>query len=85
MPARLSSLAYDATALAAVLARSVTGDEQPYTRSTLTNPRGFAGIDGIFRFRSDGLTERGLAVLEMQSGKARVVDPAPTAFISPES
>ena len=48
----------------------------------MTNPRGFAGIDGIFRFRNDGLAERGLAVLEIQSGKARVIDPAPTAFIS---
>jgi len=85
MPLRLSSLAYDATALAAVLARSVAEDEPPYTRENLINPRGFAGIDGIFRFRSDGLSERGLAVLEIRSGKARVVDPAPTAFISPES
>lgn len=79
-PMRLASLAYDATALAAVLARN--GNGAPYSREQLTNPRGFAGIDGIFRFRSDGLSERGLAVLEIQSGQARVVDPAPTAFIS---
>lgn len=78
-PPRLASLAYDSTALAAVLART-SGD--PYTRAQLTNPRGFAGIDGVFRFRPDGLAERGLAVLEIQSGKARVIDPAPTAFIS---
>lgn len=80
-PPRLASLAYDATALSAVLAR--TG--QPghiYSRDVLTNPRGFAGIDGVFRFRSDGLSERGLAVLEIQSGRDVVVDPAPTAFIS---
>jgi branched-chain amino acid transport system substrate-binding protein len=80
-PQRLSSLAYDATALAAVLARSAQ-DSTPYTSSALTNPRGFAGIDGIFRFRPDGLSERGLAVLEIRPGKARVIDPAPTAFIS---
>lgn len=79
-PLRLSSLAYDATALAAVLART-TDDSSPYSRDRMTNPRGFAGIDGIFRFRSDGLAERGLAVLEIQSGRARVVDPAPTAFV----
>lgn len=78
-PIRLSSLAYDATALAAVLAR--TGND-PYSRSNMTNPRGFAGIDGIFRFRPDGLNERGLAILEIQAGRARVIDPAPTAFIS---
>lgn len=80
-PARLASLAYDATALAAVLAHSGDGN-MPYSRDHLVSARGFAGIDGIFRFRSDGLAERGLAVLEVQSGKSRVVDPAPTAFIS---
>lgn len=78
---RLATLAYDATALSAVLSRNA-GAGEVYSRQRLTNPRGFAGIDGLFRFRSDGLSERGLAVLEIQSGKARVVDPAPTAFAS---
>jgi ABC-type branched-subunit amino acid transport system substrate-binding protein len=77
-PPRLASLAYDATALAAVLAR--TEPAAPYSRANMTNPRGFAGIDGIFRFRADGMAERGLAVLELASGKPRLVDPAPTAF-----
>ncbi len=77
-PLRLASLSYDATALAAVLAR--TGGDNPYTHSALTNSRGFAGIDGIFRFRGDGLSERGLAVLEIKPGHTEVVDPAPTAF-----
>lgn len=76
---RLTTLAYDATALSAVLSRNA-GSGDVYSRQRLTNPRGFAGIDGLFRFRSDGLSERGLAVLEIQSGRARVVDPAPTAF-----
>lgn len=84
-PLRLSSLAYDATALAAVLARSPQNADAPYNREALTNPRGFAGIDGIFRFRPDGLSERGLAVLEVQSGRTVVVDHAPTAFIPPGS
>lgn len=77
---RLASLAYDATAMSAVLARS--GGDKPYTRSAMTHPRGFAGIDGVFRFRADGLSERGLAILEIQSGRLRVIDPAPTAFIA---
>lgn len=80
-PMRLASLAYDATALAAVLARTPHSGSA-YSYDTLTNPRGFAGIDGIFRFRSDGLSERGLAVLEVQPGRPRVIDPAPSAFIS---
>lgn len=77
---RLSTLAYDSTALAAVLAR--VSPQDPYNRANMTNPRGFAGIDGIFRFRPDGLVERGLAILELKDGKIRVVDPAPTAFSS---
>jgi len=81
-PVRIASLAYDATALAAVLARSKVDDLQsPYTHDNLTNPRGFAGIDGVFRFREDGLSERGLAILEVSSGKMKVVDKAPTSFI----
>ncbi len=31
----------------------------------LTNPSGFAGIDGVFRFRPDGTNQRGLAVLRV--------------------
>lgn len=79
-PPRLASLAYDATALAAVLGHM--GGDAPYGRANLTNPRGFAGIDGIFRFRPDGLAERGLAVLEITQAGPRLVDPAPTAFVA---
>jgi branched-chain amino acid transport system substrate-binding protein len=78
-PPRLATLAYDATALAAVLSRGT--HDKPYSRQRLTNPRGFAGIDGVFRLRPDGLNDRGLAVLEVQSGRARVIDAAPTAFV----
>lgn len=77
---RLATLAYDATALAAVIARGYWGEYTPYNHATLTNPRGFAGIDGIFRFRADGLVERGLAVLEINNGFLRVIDDAPNAF-----
>jgi len=79
-PVRIASLAYDATALAAVLART-SGSVSPYTHDNLTNQRGFAGIDGIFRFRDDGLSERGLAILEIKPNEMRVIDKAPTAFI----
>jgi hypothetical protein len=78
-PQRLATLAYDATALAAVLARSDTSG-QPYSRDRMTASRGFAGIDGVFRFRTDGLAERALAVVEIRGGRTVVIDPAPTAF-----
>lgn len=78
-PPQLASLAYDAVSLVALLANG-----PPYKRFTaqaLTDPNGFAGVDGIFRFRSDGTSERGLAVLTIDPGGAfRVVSPAPTTF-----
>ncbi len=78
VPPRIASLAYDAAALAAVLARTRT---QPYYDDAgLTNPAGFAGIDGIFRFRPDGISERGLAVLEVRPDGLKVVSPAPVTF-----
>ncbi len=58
-PVRTATLAYDAVALVAALAR--TQGAQRFAPETLTNPSGFAGIDGLFRFRSDGTNERGLA------------------------
>ncbi|HEY8191375.1 MAG TPA: penicillin-binding protein activator, partial [Alphaproteobacteria bacterium] len=81
-PPRLSTLAYDATALAAVLAR--TGYSQngrpAFDQVSLTNPNGFAGIDGIFRFRPDGLVERAMAVLEFRGGRIVQIDPAAKTF-----
>ncbi len=77
-PPRIATLAYDATALAAVLARGAEGPD--FSADALANPNGFAGADGIFRFRSDGTAERGLAVLEVQRDGFKVVSPAPEDF-----
>jgi branched-chain amino acid transport system substrate-binding protein len=77
-PPRLATLAYDATALAAVLARNPNGPD--FSAAALTNPSGFAGVDGIFRLRPDGLIQRGLAVLEVHRNGNTVVSPAPTTF-----
>ena len=46
----------------------------------LTNASGFAGIDGIFRFRPDGTNERGLAVMRVAPSGGQVISPAPRAF-----
>lgn len=76
-PLRVASLAFDAVAMAAVLARD---GEQPYTARRLTDPNGFAGYDGLFRLLPDGSNQRGLAVLEVGQRSFRVIDPAPTTF-----
>lgn len=81
IPARLATLAYDAVALAAVLARAEGGAD--FSNKALTNPAGFAGRDGIFRLLADGTNERGLAVMELRGKETRVISPAPTAFPRP--
>jgi branched-chain amino acid transport system substrate-binding protein len=77
-PVRTATLAYDAVALAAALVK--TQGPQRFSEQVLTNPSGFTGIDGVFRFRSDGPSERGLAVLRVTPSGGQVVSPAPHSF-----
>jgi ABC-type branched-subunit amino acid transport system substrate-binding protein len=75
-PPRLASLGYDATALAAVLGRG-----GQYSAARLTIPTGFAGVDGIFRLRPDGTSDRGYAIWEVSGdGPDRQIAPAPVSF-----
>jgi ABC-type branched-subunit amino acid transport system substrate-binding protein len=77
-PVRTATLAYDATALAAALVK--TQGQQRFSEEILTNQSGFAGIDGIFRFKTDGTNERGLAVLRVGPSGGQIVSPAPKSF-----
>jgi ABC-type branched-subunit amino acid transport system substrate-binding protein len=79
-PLRLSSLGYDSVLLVARVAR----DWRPGTRfpvAQLTDPQGFIGVDGAFRFNANGLTDRMLEVQEIQAGKFVTVSPAPSQFV----
>ena len=77
-PVRTATLSYDAVALVAALVK--TQGTQRFTDQVLTNSSGFAGIDGVFRFRPDGTNDRGLAVLKVAPGGPQVVSPAPKTF-----
>ncbi|MDI1344978.1 MAG: penicillin-binding protein activator [Pseudolabrys sp.] len=77
-PVRTATLSYDAVALVAALVK--TQGQQRFTEQVLTGSFGFAGIDGIFRFKTDGTNERGLAVLKVAPGGSQVVSPAPKSF-----
>jgi hypothetical protein len=46
----------------------------------MTAATGFAGIDGIFRFLPNGLSERGFAIMQVTRSGAAEVQPAPTTF-----
>jgi ABC-type branched-subunit amino acid transport system substrate-binding protein len=77
-PVRTATLAYDAVALVAALVK--TQGMQRFSEQVLTNPSGFAGIDGVFRFRPEGTNERGLAVLRVTPSGGQVISPAPKSF-----
>jgi ABC-type branched-subunit amino acid transport system substrate-binding protein len=77
-PVRTATLAYDAVALVAALAR--TQGPQRFAPDVLTSPSGFAGIDGLFRFRPDGTNERGLAVMRVATSGSVPVAGSPKSF-----
>ena len=77
-PTRIATLSYDAVSLAAALARMQ--GSQRFSENVLLNKSGFNGADGVFRFRADGLNDRGLAVLQINGGSATPVSPAPRNF-----
>lgn len=79
-PPRNASLVYDGVTLAAGLIRSA--GQQRFEQRILTNRDGFIGIDGLFRFQSSGLNQRGLAVYQVTGKGAQVISPAPRDFRS---
>jgi hypothetical protein len=77
----MAGLAYDGIAAIGALVR--TGNANALSGAALTQGSGFAGVNGVFRFRSDGTIERGLAVAQVQNGQVVILDPAPRSFGGP--
>ncbi len=77
-PPRLASLAYDAVSLAISLSNNPPG--QRFVASELTRASGFQGVDGLFRLRPEGTSERGFAIMEVQKYGNQVIEPAPSSF-----
>lgn len=80
-PHPIAGLAYDA--IAAIGALVSQGQSDALTRQALTQPAGFAGVNGVFRLLPDGTNERGLAVAQIQNNRVIVIDPAPRSFAGP--
>jgi len=79
-PPALASLAYDAVSLIAALASGPAYHR--FTADALTDPNGFSGVDGVFRFDVQGASERGLAVLKIRpDGNVVVISPASRTFL----
>jgi ABC-type branched-subunit amino acid transport system substrate-binding protein len=79
IPYRLGSLGYDSVLLTVRAAKGWPAG-RPFPQRVLTEKEGFVGVDGIFRFRRDGVAERSLEVREVTAAGTRVVSPAATAF-----
>jgi len=78
MPPRLASLAYDAVSLAIIVTSDAPGGVP--SAEAITNPEGFKGVNGLFRFRPNGQIERGLAILEVTPTGPSEISPAPDRF-----
>lgn len=82
-PTAVAGYAYDAVAaVGALIAEARRGGGSPFTTARLTQPAGFAGVNGPFRFRSNGLNQRNLAIIEVQNGVAVVTERAPRSFVA---
>jgi ABC-type branched-subunit amino acid transport system substrate-binding protein len=77
-PVRTATLSYDAVALVAALSKSQGA--AAFSEQMLTSSSGFAGIDGVFRFRADGTNERSLAVMRVTPQGGQVISPASKTF-----
>ncbi len=78
-PYRISTLGYDAVLLALRVAQDWrVGRDFP--TASLRDSGGFLGLDGAFRFQSNGVVERSFEVREIREGEVVIVDAAPTRF-----
>jgi hypothetical protein len=73
-----AGLAYDGiAAIGALIKQGGPGNLNP---AGLTQGAGFAGANGIFRLRSNGTNQRGLAVAQIVNQQVTIIDAAPRAF-----
>ena len=80
-PHPLAGLAYDG--IAAIGALVAAGNEDALTKAALTQPQGFRGTTGVFRFLPNGLNQRGLAVATLQNNQVVILEQAPRSFGGP--
>ncbi|MDB6180364.1 penicillin-binding protein activator [Paracoccus fistulariae] len=77
-PHELAGLAYDG--VAAIAAQVRAGKRNALTTVGLTQRSGFAGVNGIFRLRPDGTSQRAMAVATIRGNQLVILDPAPRGF-----
>ncbi|MDR2857395.1 MAG: penicillin-binding protein activator [Novosphingobium sp.] len=78
-PYRIATLGYDAVLLTLRVARDWRPGSQ-FPTARMLDSGGFIGLDGAFRFRSNGVIERALEVREVGAQGVTVVSPAAEQF-----
>ncbi len=80
-PHELAGLAYDGiAAVGALIAQARSQGGSPFSTQRLTQPAGFAGVNGPFRFNPSGRVQRNLAIIEVRGGQAVVTEHAARSF-----
>ncbi len=80
-PHELAGLAFDGIhAVGAMIAEARSRGGSPFSTARLTEPSGFAGVYGPFRFTSNGRVQRNLAIVEVRGGSAVVIERAARSF-----
>ena len=79
VPPVLATLSYDAVQIAGQLLveARVAQSGDPFSDQALKRPRGFRGASGPLRFDQNNLADRGLAILEVERRKFKIIDRAP--------
>lgn len=78
-PTRLATFGYDAANMAMGMIYSNKSNA-----AYLLDPSGYMGLDGLFRLKPTGESERALRIVELDgSGTPRTIKNAPTNFMSP--
>jgi hypothetical protein len=78
-PSRLDGFGFDAANLAIEMLNS---SKTP--AAYLLDPSGYAGLDGLFRLRPSGASERALQIMQLNTaGAPEIINPAATNFLTP--
>ena len=82
MPSQMSALSYDSIALIGSLMQlsETKSDSSAFNDANFTHANGFVGINGVFRFKKDGVNERLLSIAEVNNGSIRIIEHAKTYF-----
>ena len=80
-PSSLYAFGYDAVALASAISRNGTDNLD----SKITNPEGYLGINGVFRFFPDGQNQHSLDVKEVRASGNYIVEAGPRKFLTTDN